>query len=154
MVPLPDPRLAILAEIFGSERILPATVSFVDIAGIVKGASEGEGLGNKFLAHIREAEAICQVTRAFVDPDVVHVDGKVSPRDDIETINTELALADLQTVDKQLARYGKVAKAGGDKEAQRLVAVLEKVGAALNAWRNSTPSPASFFRLGVGTAWP
>src|SRR5690606_18049262 len=85
VVPLPDARLGRLAEVFGSEKVVPATVSFVDIAGIVKGASEGEGLGNKFLANIREAEAICQVTRAFADPDVVHVDGKVSPGDDIET---------------------------------------------------------------------
>jgi len=107
VVPLPDPRLEKLAEIFGSEKILPATVSFVDIAGIVKGASEGEGLGNKFLANIREAEAICQVTRAFADPDVVHVDGRVSPKDDIETINTELVLADLQTLEKVVPRLEK-----------------------------------------------
>ena len=107
VVPLPDPRLDTLAEIFGSEKILPATVSFVDIAGIVKGASEGEGLGNAFLANIREADAICQVTRAFVDPDVVHVDGKVDAASDIETINTELILADLQTVDKALVRLEK-----------------------------------------------
>ncbi len=111
VVPLPDPRLATLAEIFSSERILPATVSFVDIAGIVKGASEGEGLGNKFLAHIREAEAICQVTRAFADPDVVHVDGKVSPKDDIETVNTELILADLQTLEKTVPRLEKEVRA-------------------------------------------
>lgn len=111
VVPLPDPRLEVLAEIFGSERILPATVSFVDIAGIVKGASEGEGLGNKFLANIREAEAICQVTRAFADPDVVHVDGRVSPKDDIETINTELILADLQTLEKTVPRLEKEVRA-------------------------------------------
>jgi GTP-binding protein YchF len=110
VVPLPDPRLNKLAEIFGSEKILPATVSFVDIAGIVRGASEGEGLGNKFLANIREADAICQVTRAFADPDVVHVDGKVSPKDDIETINTELILADLETVGKALVRLEKEVK--------------------------------------------
>ncbi len=107
VVPLPDPRLEVLAGIFGSERILPATVSFVDIAGIVRGASEGEGLGNKFLATIREADAICQVTRAFADPDVVHVDGKVSPKDDIETISTELILADLQTLEKTIPRLEK-----------------------------------------------
>ena len=107
VVPLPDPRLGKLAEIFGSERILPASVSFVDIAGIVRGASEGEGLGNKFLANIREADAICQVTRAFADPDVVHVEGKVSPKDDIETINTELILADLQTLEKTVPRLEK-----------------------------------------------
>ncbi len=107
VVPLPDPRLAALAEIYGSQKLLPATVSFVDIAGIVRGASEGEGLGNKFLANIREAEAICQVTRAFADPDVVHVDGKVSPKDDIETVNTELILADLQTLEKTVPRLEK-----------------------------------------------
>ena len=93
VVPLPDARLAKLAEIFSSEKILPATVSFVDIAGIVRGASEGEGLGNKFLSHIRESAAICQVTRVFRDDDVTHVDGKVDPASDIETIRTELALA-------------------------------------------------------------
>ena len=107
VVPLPDPRLEKLAEIFGSQRIIPATVSFVDIAGIVRGASEGEGLGNQFLANIREADAICQVTRAFSDPDVVHVDGKVDPASDIETIKTELILADMQTVEKQIPRLEK-----------------------------------------------
>ena len=110
VVPLPDERLPELARIFGSARILPATVSFVDIAGIVKGASEGEGLGNKFLATIREADAICQVTRAFADPDVVHVDGKVDPSSDIETINTELILADLQTLEKAVPRLEKEVK--------------------------------------------
>ena len=88
VVGVPDPRLAVLAKLFSSEKILPATVSFVDIAGIVKGASEGAGLGNKFLANIREADAICQVIRGFADPDVIHVDGRISPKDDIETINT------------------------------------------------------------------
>src|SRR5438094_4169581 len=107
VVPLPDSRLDKLAELFHSEKIVPATVSFVDIAGIVKGASEGAGLGNKFLANIREADAICQVIRAFTDPDVVHVDGKISPRDDIEIINTELILADLQTIEKALPRLHK-----------------------------------------------
>lgn len=107
VVPLPDERLGKLAEIFHSERILPATVSFVDIAGIVRGASEGEGLGNQFLANIREADAICQVTRAFADPDVIHVDGKVSPKDDIETIATELILADIQTLEKAIPRLEK-----------------------------------------------
>ncbi len=115
VVGVPDPRLAGLAEVFGSARILPATVSFVDIAGIVRGASEGQGLGNKFLAHIREADAICQVIRVFDDPDVVHVDGKVSPADDIETINTELILADLQTVDKALPRLQKEARLKKDR---------------------------------------
>ncbi|WP_328942769.1 redox-regulated ATPase YchF [Streptomyces sp. NBC_00250] len=107
VVGVPDARLTKLAEIFGSQRILPATVDFVDIAGIVRGASEGEGLGNKFLANIRESDAICQVIRAFKDENVVHVDGKVSPKDDIETINTELILADLQTIEKVLPRLQK-----------------------------------------------
>ena len=110
VVPLPDARLGRLAEIFGSERILPATVSFVDIAGIVKGASVGEGLGNKFLANIREADAICQVVRAFEDGDVVHVDGRVSPSDDIEVIETEMILADLQTLEKAVVRLEKEAR--------------------------------------------
>jgi GTP-binding protein YchF len=107
VVPLPDARLGALAEVFGSERIVPATVSFVDIAGIVKGASEGEGLGNKFLANIREADAICQVVRAFADDDVVHVAGRVDPADDIETVHTELILADLQTLEKAVPRLEK-----------------------------------------------
>ncbi|GAA3722562.1 redox-regulated ATPase YchF [Terrabacter ginsenosidimutans] len=117
VVPLPDSRLGALAEIFGSEKILPATVSFVDIAGIVRGASEGEGLGNKFLANIREADAICQVVRAFEDGDVVHVDGKVSPAGDIETIHTELILADLQTLEKAVPRLEKEARVNKDKKA-------------------------------------
>ncbi len=110
VVNLPDPRLTKLAEIFGSERILPAPVSFVDIAGIVRGASEGEGLGNQFLANIREADAIAQVVRGFSDPDVIHVDGSVNPASDMETINTELILADLQTLEKALVRYEKELK--------------------------------------------
>lgn len=110
VVNLPDARLDKLAEIFGSERIVPAPVSFVDIAGIVKGASEGEGLGNQFLANIREADAIAQVVRGFSDPDVVHVDGAVNPASDMETINTELILADLQTLEKALPRYEKELK--------------------------------------------
>ncbi len=117
VVPLPDARLGVLAGIFGSEKILPATVSFVDIAGIVRGASEGEGLGNKFLANIREADAICQVVRAFEDGDVVHVDGKVSPEGDIETIHTELILADLQTLEKAVPRLEKEARIHKDKKA-------------------------------------
>jgi GTP-binding protein YchF len=110
VVNLPDPRLQVLADLFGSERILPAPVSFVDIAGIVKGASVGEGLGNKFLANIREADAIAQVIRGFTDEDVVHVDGTVSPASDMETINTELILADLQTLEKAIERYEKELK--------------------------------------------
>jgi ribosome-binding ATPase len=124
VVPLPDARLKRLAEIFGSERILPATVSFVDIAGIVRGASEGEGLGNKFLANIREADAICQVVRAFEDGDVVHVDGKVSPASDIETIHTELILADLQTLEKAVPRLEKESRIQKDKKASYDNAVL------------------------------
>ena len=110
MVNLPDPRLETLAGIFGSERILPATVSFVDIAGIVRGASEGEGLGNKFLAHIREADAIAQVVRGFDDSDVAHIEGTIDPRADMETINTELILADLETLERAIARYEKEVK--------------------------------------------
>ncbi|WP_458115393.1 redox-regulated ATPase YchF [Arthrobacter sp. D2-10] len=110
VVNLPDPRLGQLAELFSSQRVLPATVSFVDIAGIVKGASEGEGLGNQFLANIREAEAIAQVVRVFDDPDVVHVDGAVNPVSDMETINTELILADLQTLEKAIPRVEKEVK--------------------------------------------
>jgi GTP-binding protein YchF len=110
VVGVPDERIAKLAEVFGSQKQIPATVDFVDIAGIVKGASEGAGLGNKFLANIRDSDAICQVIRAFQDDDVVHVDGRVSPKDDIETINTELILADLQTVEKAIPRLEKEAR--------------------------------------------
>ncbi|WP_433668116.1 redox-regulated ATPase YchF [Nocardia sp. CA-136227] len=116
VVPLPDPRLATLAEIFGSERQLPAVVTFVDIAGIVKGASVGEGLGNKFLANIREADAICQVVRVFADDDVVHVDGKVDPFADIEVIETELILADMQTLEKAVVRLDKEARIKKDRK--------------------------------------
>ena len=115
VVGLPDPRLAKLAEIFQSQKIVPAPVSFVDIAGLVRGASKGQGRGNAFLANIRDATAICQVVRAFSDPNVVHVDGKVSPADDIETINTELILADLQTLDRALPRLEKEAKTRKDR---------------------------------------
>ena len=132
IVEVPDHRLAQLAAIAKPQKVIPATVEFVDIAGLVAGASKGEGLGNQFLANIRETDAIAHVVRCFEDPNVVHVAGKIDPVSDIETINTELALADLQTVEKQLARYTKVAKTGGDKEAQRLVAVLEKVLPVLN----------------------
>ncbi|MFZ4240063.1 redox-regulated ATPase YchF [Streptomyces murinus] len=131
VVGVPDGRLAQLASIFGSERILPATVDFVDIAGIVRGASEGEGLGNKFLANIRESDAICQVIRAFKDENVVHVDGKVSPKDDIETINTELILADLQTIEKVLPRLQKESRIKKDvapkvKAVEEAKEILEK----------------------------
>ncbi|MGP9538884.1 redox-regulated ATPase YchF [Brachybacterium sp. AOP43-C2-M15] len=112
VVPLPDPRLAELATVFGSQKLLPATVSFVDIAGIVKGASEGEGLGNKFLANIREADAICQVTRAFSDADVTRVEGSTDPSGDMEVITTELILADLQTIENSMQRLEKDTKRG------------------------------------------
>jgi hypothetical protein len=132
VVEVPDPRLAKLAAIAKPEKVVPAIVEFVDIAGLVAGASKGEGLGNQFLANIRETDAITHVVRCFADDNVVHVAGAIDPVSDIETINTELALADLASVDKQLAKHVKVARAGGDKEAQRLVAALEKVAAALN----------------------
>ena len=131
VVPVPDTRLGVLAGIFNSERVLPATVTFVDIAGIVRGASEGEGLGNKFLAHIREADAICQVVRVFADPDVVHVDGKVSPSDDIATIATELILADIQTIDRAIPRLQKEARA--NKERAGALEAAEKARAALDS---------------------
>lgn len=126
VVPLPDPRLDVLAQLFGSAKVVPATVSFVDIAGIVKGASEGEGLGNKFLANIREADAICQVVRAFADPDVVHVDGRVDPLADIETISTELVLADLQTLERAVPRLEKEVK-GKRADAAVLTAAQQAV---------------------------
>lgn len=116
VVGVPDERLAVLSKIFNSERIIPASVSFVDIAGIVKGASEGAGLGNKFLANIRESDAICQVIRVFTDPDVVHVDGRVEPASDIETINTELQLADLQTLEKAIPRVEKEARQAKERQ--------------------------------------
>jgi len=131
IVEMPDERLAQLAAIAKPQKLIPAVVEFVDIAGLVAGASKGEGLGNKFLANIRETDAIAHVVRCFVDDNVVHVAGKIDPLGDIETINTELALADLATVEKTIARYGKVAKSG-DKDAQRVMAVLEKVLPVLN----------------------
>ena len=124
VVNLPDERLNTLSQVFGSERTIPASVSFVDIAGIVKGASEGEGLGNQFLSHIREADAIAEVVRGFVDPDVVHVDGQVNPQADMETINTELILADLQTLEKAITRYEKEVK-GKKLDASVLQAALD-----------------------------
>ena len=134
VVGVPDPRLAKLAEIFGSERILPATVEFVDIAGIVRGASQGEGLGNKFLAHIRESAAICQVTRVFRDEDVTHVEGEVNPGNDISTIQTELVLADLETVEKAIVRLEKESRKVKD-----LVPVLDAARAAKDALEAGTP---------------
>lgn len=135
VVEVPDPRLQKLAQIVKPQRVVPAIVEFVDIAGLVAGASKGEGLGNQFLANIRETDAIAHVVRCFENDNVVHVAGRVDPVSDIEVIDTELALADLATVEKALARYAKVARAGGDKEAQRLVAVLEKALAGLNEGR-------------------
>lgn len=138
VVGVPDHRLAKLAEIFGSEKQLPATVQFVDIAGIVRGASEGEGMGNKFLSHIRESDAICQVTRVFRDEDVTHVDGDVNPANDIETISIELALADLQTIDNALPRLDKESRKDKSlvpafEEATKAKAALEEGTGVLKA---------------------
>ena len=155
VVNLPDPRLGVLAGIFGSERILPAPVSFVDIAGIVKGASTGEGLGNKFLSHIREADAIAQVVRGFSDPDIIHVDGKVDARADIGTINTELIFADLETLEKARDRYDKEVR--GKK---RDAASLEAADAAIAALNKGVPLSVSGIdlaplrELGLLTAKP
>ncbi len=132
VVPVPDPRLQQLAEIVHPERILPTTVEFVDIAGLVAGASQGEGLGNQFLSHIREVDAIAHVVRCFESTDIIHVAGKVDPISDIETIDTELALADLATVDKALERAAKAAKSG-DKDALRKKALFERVKVQLDA---------------------
>lgn len=159
LVELPDERLGRLAEVFGSERILPATVSFVDIAGIVKGASEGEGMGNAFLANIREADAICQVVRAFDDENVIHVDGVVDPADDISVINTELILADLQTVEKALPRLEKDARKDKSlvetveavKQAQ---AVLEDDRTLFSAARSGEIELATIRELHLMTAKP
>jgi ribosome-binding ATPase len=134
IVEVPDPRLAALAAIAKPERVMPAVVEFVDIAGLVAGASKGEGLGNKFLANIRETDAIAHVVRCFLDDNVVHVTGGVNPVSDIETINTELALADLAAVEKQVAKAEKPARAG-DKEAQRILVALRKVEAVLDQGR-------------------
>ena len=132
VVEVPDPRLDQLSEIVKPERVVPAIVEFVDIAGLVAGASQGEGLGNQFLAHIRETDAIVNVVRCFEDENVIHVAGKVDPIADIEVIQTELCLADLSTVDKSLQRYTKAAKSGNDKEAAKLVAILTRVQAVLD----------------------
>jgi hypothetical protein len=140
-VAVPDPRLDRLAALYGSERVVPALVTFVDIAGIVRGASKGEGLGNKFLAAIRECDAICQVVRAFSDPDVIHVDGRVHPADDIATINTELILADLETVDHRLGRLAKEARTRPE-----LVPALEAVSAAREVLDSGTTISAAAAR--------
>jgi len=151
IVEVPDRRLAALAEIAKPQKIVPAVVEFVDIAGLVAGASKGEGLGNQFLANIRECHAIAHVVRCFEDGNVVHVAGKVDPISDIETINTELALADLASVEKQLSKNVKLARAGGDKEAQRLVAVLEKIQKTLDQGKPARGIPLSKEELAVVT---
>jgi ribosome-binding ATPase len=131
IVEVPDPRLKALADIVKPKKVLPATVEFVDIAGLVAGASKGEGLGNQFLAHIRETDAIAHVVRCFEDTNVVHVSGKIDPLSDVEVINTELALADMATVEKLHAKNVKLAKSGTDKEAAKLVPLFEKCLAVL-----------------------
>ncbi|HBK18262.1 MAG: redox-regulated ATPase YchF [Gammaproteobacteria bacterium TMED134] len=132
VVPVPDPRLNQLSDIVNPQKVIPATMEFVDIAGLVAGASKGEGLGNQFLAHVRETHAIAHVVRCFEDENIVHVSGKVSPQDDIEIINTELALADLETLQKVYDRIIRVANAG-DKDAKRSITLLERVREALDA---------------------
>ena len=143
VVEVPDPRLNQLAEIINPERIVPAIVEFVDIAGLVAGASKGEGLGNQFLAHIRETDAIVNVVRCFEDDNVIHVAGRVDPISDIEVIQTELCLADLSTVEKALNRYSKAAKSGNDKEAAKLVQLLTPIQAALDQGKPARTVPVS-----------
>lgn len=143
VVEVPDPRLQQLAQIIQPERIVPAIVEFVDIAGLVAGASKGEGLGNQFLAHIRETDAIVNVVRCFEDENVVHVAGKVDPISDIEVIQTELCLADLATVEKALNRYSKAAKSGNDKEAAKLVSLLTPIQEVLNEGKPARLVPVS-----------
>jgi hypothetical protein len=155
VVGVPDSRLDVLAKIFDSEKIIPAAVSFVDIAGIVKGASEGAGLGNKFLANIRESDAICQVIRVFSDGDVVHVDGRVDPASDIETINTELQLADLQTIEKAIPRIEKEARQNKERAAVLdAVKAAEKVIADGKVLSQSDVDLALIKELGLLTAKP
>ncbi|MDK8894975.1 redox-regulated ATPase YchF [Corynebacterium sp. MSK006] len=159
LVELPDKRLKRLAEMFESERILPATVSFVDIAGIVKGASEGEGMGNAFLANIREADAICQVVRAFADDNVVHVDGEVNPASDISVIQTELILADLQTIEKAVPRLEKEARKDKERAAEleaakKAQAVLEDDRTLFAAAKNGEIDLADLKELRLMTAKP
>ncbi|QNE89284.1 redox-regulated ATPase YchF [Corynebacterium incognita] len=159
LVELPDPRLNRLAEIYSSERILPATVSFVDIAGIVKGASEGEGMGNAFLANIREADAICQVVRAFSDDNVIHVDGNVDPSADISVINTELILADIQTIEKALPRLEKEAKKNKEladtvSEVKKAQEILEDDRTLFSAAKNSEIDLSLLRELHLMTAKP
>src|SRR5215210_7939684 len=143
IVEVPDRRLDVIAGIAQPQKVVPAVVELVEIAGLVAGASKGEGLGNKFLANIRETDAIAHVVRCFEDPNVVHVAGKVDPVSDIETINTELALADLDSVEKQLSKHEKLAQTTGDKEAVRLVSALKKVRDVLDAGRPARTTPLS-----------
>jgi GTP-binding protein YchF len=155
VVGLPDPRLEKLAELFSSERIVPASVSFVDIAGIVRGASEGEGLGNQFLANIREADAIAEVVRGFDDPDVVHVEGAVNPESDLETINTELILADLQTLERAIPRYEKEVR--GKKLEPAVLDAAQKAKEVLDSGKTLSSSKldlAPIRELGLLTAKP
>ena len=159
VVNLPDDRLSTLAEIFSSERILPATVSFVDIAGIVKGASEGEGLGNQFLANIREAHAIAQVVRVFEDDNVIHVDGKVDPTSDMETINTELVLADMQTLENAIPKLEKQVKGRKAEQAQldayqAALTVLERGDTIFSAIESERLDMENLAPLGLLTAKP
>ena len=149
IVEVPDPRMDQLAEIVKPQRIVPATVEFVDIAGLVAGASKGEGLGNQFLANIRECDAIAHIVRCFVDENVVHVAGHIDPLEDVGVINTELALADLASVEKALNRYSKQARQGGDKEALRLVKVLEKLQPVLNEGQAARTVPLTKEELDV-----
>ena len=149
VVEVPDPRLAALAEIVKPERIVPAVVEFVDIAGLVAGASKGEGLGNQFLANIRECDAIAHIVRCFQDDNIVHVAGHINPLEDIAVINTELALADLATVEKALNRYSKQARQGGDKEALKLVLACEKLLPALNEAKAARSVPLTEEELAV-----
>ena len=146
VVGVPDPRLAELAKLYDSARIVPASVRFTDIAGLVRGASQGQGLGNQFLAHIRETDAICQVVRVFADPDVTHVDGDVSPERDIETVVTELILADLQTLEKALPRLAKETKFAKDPEQVRTAAAAEAAQQLLDA---GTPLSAGAAAAGI-----
>jgi len=139
IVNVPDARLGVLSAMFDSAKVVPATVTFVDIAGIVRGASEGQGLGNKFLSHIREADAICQVVRVFSDPDVTHVDGRVEPADDIATINTELVLADLQTIDNRLSRLEREARMKPDKREE--LAAVQRARVVLDEGRPVSSDP-------------
>jgi hypothetical protein len=149
IVEVPDPRLSKIAAIENPKKVVPAIVEFVDIAGLVAGASKGEGLGNKFLANIRETDAIAHVVRCFDDPNVVHVAGRVDPVSDIETINTELALADLDAVEKQISKFAKVAQTTGEKDAVRLVSALEKVRKVLDAGKPARSADLSKEELTV-----